>query len=219
MSDTARKRSHLPKLFVVLAVGFLGLVIVANAGPTVPTGGADSTEALFNVDGHEYPDVVASVDGKPITGAALAQRVFILQHSPQAVSDPSQFSVERIALEQLIFEMVLIDSADEVGVTVSEQDAAGFALEQQNAILNGDDPAARERYAAVAAQLGVPAQELATDPRTIDSYRQGMILGRMYDYVLGTLPENQRMDPVAFEGAVRSFVDEHAKDVRILIQQ
>lgn len=218
MSDTARKRSHLPKLFAVLAVGFLGLIVVAIAGPTTPTNGADATTALFNLDGRQYPAVVASVNGKPITGVALAQRVFIVQHNPHVISDPSQVSVERIALEQLIVESVLIDSANDVGVTVSEQEAADFALAQQNAILNGDDPVARDQYAAAAAQFGVSAEELATDRRAIDTYRQGMILGRMYDYVVGTLPENQRADPAAFEGAVRSFVDQHANDIKILLQ-
>ncbi len=218
MSDTARKRSHFPKLIAVLAVGFLGLIIVAIAGPTTPTNGTNTTNALFNLDGRQYPAVVASVDGTPITGADLAQRVFIVQHNPHVVGDPSQFNVEQLALEQLIVESVLINAANDVGVTVSEQEAADFALARQDAILNGDDPVARDQYAAAAAQLGVQAQDLASDPRTIDTYRQGMILGRMYDYVLGTLPEDQRNNPVAFEGAVRSFVDQHAKDIQFLIQ-
>lgn len=217
MSDTARKRSHFPKLLAVLAIAGLGLIIVAFTGPTAPINGGDAANSPFQVDGHEYPAVVAYVNGEPITGDALAQRVFIVQHVPQVVSDPSQFNVERIALEQLIFEAVLIDSANDVGVTVSEQEAADFALAQQNTILNGDDPAARDRFAAAAAQLGVPVEKLATDSRTIDTYRQGMILGRMYDYMLGTLPADQRMDSGAFERAVRSFVDQHAKDIRILI--
>jgi hypothetical protein len=218
MSETARKRSHFPKLIAVLAVGFLGLIIVAIASPTTPTNGTNATNALLNLDGHQYPAVVASVDGTPITGAELAQRVFIVQHNPHVVGDPSQFNVEQVALEQLIVESVLLKSANDVGVTVSEQEAADYALARQNAILNGDDPVTRDQYAATAAQMGVQPQDLASDPRTIDSYRQGMLLGRMYDHVLGTLPADQRNNPVAFEGAVRSFVDQHAKDIQIRIQ-
>ncbi len=218
MSDTARKRSHFPKLLAVLGVGFLGLILVAIAGPTTPTNGTDATNALLNLDGHQYPAVVAYVDGTPISGADLAQRVFIVQHNPHVVGDPSQFNAEQIALEQLIVESVLLKSANGVGVTVSEQEAADYALARQNAILNGDDPIARDRYAATAAQMGVQPQDLASDPRTIESYRQGMLLGRMYDHVLGNLPENQRNNTTAFEAAIRSFVDQHAKDIQILIQ-
>lgn len=217
MADTTRKRSHVLKLLAVLAVGFLGLIVVANAGPTVPANGTDSTRAL-NLGGNEYPAVAAYVNGKPIAGAALAQRVFILQHSLPMAQNIGPASLEQIALDQLIAESVLIDSANEVGVSVSEQEAADVALAQQNAILNGDDPAARDGYAAAAAQLGVQAHELATDPRIIDYLQQQMTLERMYDHVLSTLPENQRMDPVAFEGAIKSFVDQHANDIRIVVQ-
>ncbi len=218
MSRTVPRPSHWRKLLVVLVVACLGLIIIAGAGVGSRTNLADANRTPLASDGHQYPAVVAYVNGKPITGTALAQRVRIVRQSPHVTSDPSQFSVERIALEQLVYEAVLIDSAKDVGVTVSEQEAASAALDQQNAILNGDDPAARRSLAAAAAQLGISAQDFATDPRTIDTYRQGMILGRMYDYVLGTLPQEQRTDPVAFQQAVVSFVQQHAKNVQVLIQ-
>lgn len=218
MDPAAPRPAHWRKLLVVLGVACLGLAIIAGTEGGSHTNLVDANRTPLASDGHQYPAVVAYVDGKPITGTALAQRVRIVQQSPQVTSDPSHFSVEGIALEQLVYEAVLIDSAKDVGVTVSEQEAAGAALDQQNAILNGDDPLARASLDAAAARLGVSAQDFAADPRTIDNYRQGMILGRMYDYVLGTLPQEQQSDPVAFQQAVVSFVQQHAKNVQVLIQ-
>lgn len=111
-----------------------------------------------------------------------------------------------------------VDQSGGQVITASDNEVADFAVEQQNAILNGDDPIARDLYAASAARLGVSSKDVVTDPRALHTYRYGMILGRMYDFVRGTLPEDQRMDPDAFEKAVGDFVEQHAKDVQILIQ-
>ncbi|CCF83771.1 SurA N-terminal domain-containing protein [Nitrolancea hollandica] len=218
MFRSASYRFPLPRLLLILAIGCLSLVVIAKTGATTPTSAEDDTRALFKLDGHEYPDIVARVNGKPISGLALAQRVFIFQHSPSTPKSINQSNVQQAALDQLIREAVLIGSANEVGITASDKEVADFAVEQQKAILNGDDPIARDLYAAAAARLGVSSQGVVADPRALHTYRYGMILGRMYDFVRGTLPEDQRMDPEAFEKAVGDFVEQHAKDVQILIE-
>ncbi len=190
------------------------LPMATPAPPTPPAGLPQELQELYQVDASAYPDVVARVNGQPISGKALAQRVYIVQNSRTPGLDKTD--PVRTALNQLIGEAVLTQVAPAHGVSVSEDEARAFAQSQRRMAEQAQDHD-KEALAALAASLGVSPEEYFTDPRVIETYRQGMILGRMRGQVLETLPAERRGDPAAQQAAIADFVARSGARVEVLI--
>lgn len=170
---------------------------------------------LVQQDGHQYPAVVARVNGQPITGKELAQRVAIVQQSQARGLDKA--NPARTALEQLIADRVLLESATAYGITVSTDEAQAYALSQHQMAAQAKDIPAQEMVSAEAASLGVAPAQYFTDPRIVEVYRRGMIRGRMRNQIAATLPAERRGDAAAVQAAVLDFATHSGARVERLI--
>ncbi len=214
------RRAHRYSIALLGLIGFGLLVTGLSTSASNPPTSSELIIHAMSVDGSEYPAVVATVNGRPISGKALARRIYTLTNSPAvpggaATSSPAG-AVEQRALQQLIREQVILDVADELGLTASTDEAAAFAKKQQQLFLTSDDPAAKAVYAAAAAQLGIPPGEFATQPDAVEVYRDALTRSHVYAYITSQLPPEQRNDHAAFQAALDAFIDQHTRDVTIL---
>lgn len=190
----------------VLGSGLAIGLIVRPVGATIPPEKqqlVNQVAELVQQDGHQYPAVVARVNGQPITGKELAQRVAIVQQSQARGLDKT--NPTRTALEQLIADQVLLQSAGTYGIAVSTDEAQAYAQAQQQLAAQAKDIPAQEMVSAEAASLGVAPAQYFTDPRIVEVYRRGIIRGRMRAQIAASLPVAQRGDAAAVQAAVLNF--------------
>ncbi|MGA7669923.1 MAG: SurA N-terminal domain-containing protein, partial [Nitrolancea sp.] len=167
------------------------------------------------LDGHEYPLVVARVNGEAISSKILAQRVYAVQQAgPGApkVADPV-----KTALDALIQEMILRHAARARGIKVSDAEIQAFERQQQQAVAASPDGmsdlrqiAALEGYDSLAAYWAAP--------RTIAALRNIILLGKMKQQIAQKLaqtlltpqpnpPENQQQAIDRFVAAQHAHVE------------
>jgi len=220
MSDSTNVRRYLKRAGLAALPGVVGLGLLAGValGPVsaaAPPSRAEQVRQLVGQDGHEYPAVVAKVNHQPITGKALAQRVYTVQQSQAPGLDKT--NPARTALNQLIEEQVLIQAAEARGITVDDAEVAAFAQSQQRMLEQAKELPGQEIIGIQAASLGIPPAQYASDPRVIQTYRQGMLLGRMRAQIAGTLPTERRNDPAAVQAAVTGFVAQSGAQIERLL--
>lgn len=201
---------------LVLPLLVLSLAVMVAPAQDASTDVQEQVYNLYQVDGNQLPEVVATANGQEITGLALERRTYIVQQSP-VYAGALLTDVRQVALEQLIQEAVLVDAANDIGISASTLEATEFAIAQQELSLNGDDPAARDVYIENANQLGIKPDEFATHPEAIETYQRAMTLGRVYAYIRETLPEADRLNPDAVQEATEKFVDQNIEDLQVFI--
>jgi parvulin-like peptidyl-prolyl isomerase len=164
------------------------------------------------IDG--YPPVVAYVDGHAIASKLLAIRLYALEQSPDPNLDKSH-SV-RDALHYVIRDLILIDHAQDYGISVSFDEARAEAQREKALLLS--NPAARADIATRAQQLGVSVDDYFELPSAIQGYRQGMTLGEMQQYILNRSTISPPRSETQTEAALDAFANGiHAK-VQVLIE-
>ncbi len=217
VKHAADSHARIKRLTKFVVPGLMGLTLVLGvAFGAVSAAPPPSPQQLQNVlqqDGAGYPSVVARVNGRPLSGKELAQRVAVVQQSQAlgaAKADPVQ-----TALDQMIEEAVLIDAAGQRGIAISEDEARASA--QMHVQRTTAMPGGKELIATYAADLGVTPDRYAADSRVVAAYQQGMILGEMRAQLADTLPAARRGDPAAVQAAVKSFVAQSGANVEVLI--
>ncbi len=205
-----------------LALAFLGLLslgltlgLTRSSADAAPPANQQQVRELLQVDGGAYPAVVARVNDRPIHGAALAHRIYIVQHS--STSGATQANAAHVALEQLISDEVLLQVAPSQGVVVTDADVRAFAQDQARLAAQAKDGSAREIVAIHAAHLGVAPEGYFSNPQVLEGYRQAMIVGQMRAKIVETMPAAQRNDPAAQQAALRAFMDRSGARVETLI--
>lgn len=225
LSGTAALINHQPVMRVRLAAIALltalmllgGFGIYAQSGTTnlpldQPNGGDATFPDLPGVV-DDYPPVVAYVDGHAIAGKLLAIRVFALEQSPDPYADKSH--PVRDALHAIIRDEILIDHAQDYGISVSYNEARAFAQQQES--LAHRSPDGLVTIAELAQQMGVSSDDYFALPSTIQGYREAMILGEMRHYILKRAPASQLGSETGEEAALDAFTNGiHAK-VQVLI--
>lgn len=212
VSTAAQPSSHVPTLVSQTAA-------TPQASPTAQTSPALSAadqQALLSeaiqVNGDQYPEVVATVDGHPISGKNLAQQVYVIQHNPQ----DAEFRKDavNVALNWLIQNQVLLDHANDVGVNVSDNDVKGYI--QQVKAQAEQDPGSQELTKELAKQLGVDPADYFDQPSVIQQYKDGLTLAAVQRIVLSKTPAAQRTGNWQAQ-ALADYVNSLHPDVKILI--
>lgn len=210
------RRVRVISLVVLTAMLSSAFVFGVRSRASTPPSLTQAAQGLLQVNQDGFPDVVAYANGTPISGKALAQRIYILDNSP--VRPERDLGDSRdIALRQLIQEAILLDAAADLKIGVSTEEAEAYANTQKDLAMSADDPVARELYVALAIQSGVSPDEFPQQAEVIATYQKSLTLGKMYEHVRGTTPEGLRNDPEVFQKTLERFVEEHTKEVRILI--
>ncbi|MCO5175955.1 MAG: SurA N-terminal domain-containing protein [Thermomicrobiales bacterium] len=224
MPSILATHTHIRYGLMLIGIVLLGTFVSVSSVATHTMKSPDSSEVIVQVlaqDGHEYPESVATVNGRQISGKSLAQRVYALTVSPSAMDwstkPQASDSVEKQALAQLIQEQVILSAAEDLGLAATTDEAVAFAKTQQQMFLTSDDPGAKEVYAAAAAQLGVSPEEFADQPEAVEVYRTALTRSHVYAWITNNLPEDQRNDPVAFQQALDAFIAQHTENVTILL--
>ncbi len=194
-------------------VGMVGLALLI--GQTVS---APAEEALpvrhnpFREDRENVPDVVARVNGRAISGAALERRMLIARRPLDLGRDNTD--PRGAALDQLIEEEVLLQLAQDRGVIVSPDEARSFARAHYHRVAAGD-PAAREILDSILTELALPAGAAADDPRVIERFGRLLTLRQMRAELARTLRVEHRGEP----GRLRAAITDYAMrgDMQIVI--
>ena len=199
------------------------VVAVSSPGsqPTVVTSSGDMSQNVAEVatamalDGHEYPLVVARVNGEAISSKILAQRVYAVQQAgPGApeVADPV-----KTALDALIQEMILRHAARARGIKVSDAEIQAFERQQQLSL--AQSPEAMSDLRQIAAAEGDESLDAYwSDPRTIAFVHDVILLGKMRLQIARklaetlltpqpNLPENQQQAIDQFVAAQHAHVE------------
>ena len=144
---------------------------------------------------NEYPEVVAKVNGEPITGEALASRQVMLERSRRqlrmdltgaALPELASSQLEEIEsidpLEALIDEELMRQAVELLGLLPSHEEAVQFTRGQEANFLhpNGTvSPESRKRTLELLRLQGWPTENWAADERVVEGYRQSLGLGRL----------------------------------------
>ncbi len=164
----------------------------SQASPTAAAFSAADQQALWKeaiqVTGDQYPEVVAYVDGHPISGKDLAQQVYVIEHNPQDVALRSD--AVNIALNRLIQNQVLLEHASDYGINISDDYVRSYV--QQVKAHSAQDPSNRDLTNELAKQLGVDPADYYDQPQVIQQYKDGLTLNAVESYVLSNVPANKR---------------------------
>jgi len=211
---TTRSRFAAVVLVAVVALaGSFATYAQSHAVPPFTTLSTATPTSLAQVNGSEFPNVVAYVDGNPITGQQLTREIYILQHTAGVVV--GQSSVTQVALQQIIEDMILIDHASDYGIAISMDQARAYAQQQRTFALN--NPATRQSISLLAQQLGVSVEAYFSQPQVIDGYRKLMTLKAMQGAILSTLPADQRANSANEQAALAAFAAGIHARVEVLI--
>ena len=223
----------------VACVGSVGTALATETGPSQQNAMSVSSDAstptdvtasgtmrpnvadvatIMALDGHEYPPVVARVNGAAISGKILAQRVYAVNHAGSGapkVADPV-----KTALDALIQDMILRQAAKARGITVSDAEVRAFEQQQQTTLAQSPEGmsymqqiVALEGYDSVAAYWA--------NPRTIANIRDILLLGKMKQQIekmlVKTLLTPQPNQPETTQQAIEQFVAAQRAHVKIYI--
>ena len=205
-----------------LTLTFLGLLslsltlgLMRSSADAAPPADQQQVRELLQADGAAYPAVVARINDRPISGKALARRIYIVQHAQIAGVDKT--NAVRTALDQLIADEVLLQVASSQSIVVTDADARAFAQDQARLAAQAKNGSTQDLVAIYAAQMGIPPESYYSNPQVIENYRQAMIVGQMRAKIVEALPIAQRNDPVAQQAAIRAFVNRSGVQIEELI--
>jgi len=214
-------------LAVILAVSCVGAIGTALATmsdgdqPTaVATLAAEAPSTPVALPGDEYPPVVARVNGVAISAKALAQRVYVVEHAGPGA--PPVADAVKAALEALIRDEILRQAAKARGIKVSDAEVRAYERQQQQVLAQSPDGV--KQVQQLAALEG--DDSLATywaDPRTIGTYRDVILLGKLKQQIEKTLVKTlltpQPNQPENTQQAIDQFVAAQHAHVEIYINE
>jgi len=212
------RNTFLIVLFLITVAG--GLTATAFGTGLGPL--TQQVQRIVGADNPTYPEVVAIVNGVPISHQALARQVALLKEVyHQSETEVTPQNLERQALENLIRYQLLAQYAKEHGLWVSFEEAQAFAQQVED-LMKAFPPGSDERLAmeAVWQIQGLNPQSPAADPRVIEGYQLGLSIGRARAYIIQSLPPEVRTNPQALEQAIDDFVANLRRqaDVKIFIR-
>lgn len=195
--------------WVVLAAGIaVGCDAITSSGHRVRV--ADRLEDA----GADYPAVVGEINGQQISGSELGAREYFVRRNEPGIGATE---VRRVAINAIIADRVLLQSAAEQGLTVDAQEV--LAELDQMRQLAAEDDGLRAAFQSTAVQLGITEDEVFRDPRVLAQYQRAFTLGRMRTRIIETLPVGERMDAVQVARAVDRFVAAHRPRVRMFVDE
>jgi hypothetical protein len=172
------------------------------------------TEQLLQVNGREYPAVVARVKGEAISGQALAREEFILAQDLPVLTSSER---KQLALYALIEKKLLLKEGEARGYTVDDAEITAQLRETQEMLTQDGDAATQAILAASLHQLGITTEQYATDPRVIKLLHDARIVLRLQEDILRAMPDELRGTAAGVRTATRQFILQHADQVEILI--
>lgn len=213
MDSRLQRRSGRHRLLAALAV----IAIVAclgSVGTALATSGGDQQPAavaatVLSLDGHEYPAVVARVNGEVIAGKLLAQRVYGIEHDSAALQ--SVTNPVLAALDGLVQDTVLRQAATAQGVTVTDAEIQAFQKSQQQIFAHAGPEATKVLQVHAEYQGDKSIAEYWADPRTIAIEREAILVGKMRQQIIQQLPPGQRNNPAAQQAIAQFVAAQHAQ--------
>jgi hypothetical protein len=158
-------------------------------------------ERVMNAD-DGYPDVVATVNGDPISGKALSVQVAQLNMSATVPANPPA-----TGLGQLIREQLLLQEAKSLDVWPTSEDidaAIGRFVSSYNKL--SADSEERQFIDNELALQSIDPARLASNDLYRAATEHNEAIGAVKDWVRQSLPESQRNDPAAVEKAEDDLV-------------
>ncbi|MEX0787043.1 MAG: hypothetical protein WD939_10440 [Dehalococcoidia bacterium] len=195
----------MPRLALILTLIFVGALALAACGG----GGEEPVEVVsirpVDFEGVEltmadsfdppfvdhYPDVVAEVNGEPITGRQLVQvqaatelglRETSTLQSRFLQSEYLEQAEGTDPLEKLIDDLLLRQAVERLDLLPPYETAVGFTSTQEANFLHPRGTIEPENRAEVQELLdlqGYPAEDWASNPDVVEGYRQGLGLGAL----------------------------------------
>lgn len=208
-------------LFALAAAALAGLgaaiTLFALGGP----GGSVTPETVQRVleTSESFPDVVATVNGQPISGRTLAYNVEIAKmnagYPAGTKADPALVAQ---ALNHLIDDELLIQAARDRGLWPTEEEVASLAtnLERQTK----DAPPDARQAAEVGYRLqGFTLDDIDSAPALLEMHARAMALARIQTQIEENAGPAGPATQEALKAAIASFVQElrRAADIQILI--
>ena len=216
-------------MVVIACVGSIGTALATSGAgqqPTTVAATAFATSSASNdpavamvatvlsLDGHEYPAVVARVDGEAISGKVLAWRVYGIEHAgPGAptIADPVQ-----TALDGLIQDTVLRQAARRHGITVTDAEIQAFQKSQQQLMAEAGSTAHAILQEDAAYQGDKSIAAYWADPKTIAAQRDALMIGKMRQKIFQQ-ELTETPVPATHEQAIAQFVAAQHSQVEIYI--
>ncbi|MDO8612821.1 MAG: SurA N-terminal domain-containing protein [Dehalococcoidia bacterium] len=206
---------------VTLTLGLAGLAAGAASYVLAQGGGGGSDSArlarVLNAP-NPFPEVVATVNGQPISGTALARRVEILRMNYEdglLTGRPGEGQLVADALDALIRNELLVQAAKERGVWPTQEEVIAQARRLKEAVLQLPI-GSPEREAALRLweEQGVTVDEIDSDPTVLEGLARELATGRVTSD-LGRPPPGSPTDIDAHRAAVSGFVDTLRAEAKI----
>ncbi len=191
--------------------GFSTAVIPTDSSTLPP---AEAT--MLSLDGHEYPAVVARVNGQPISGKVLAQRVYGIGHGDPAA--PPVANPVKTALDGLIQDEVLLQAAQARGITVTKAEICSFERSQQEAVTQGGPQATQQIQAIAALQGYTSLAAYLASPQVMGAIRNQLLIGKLRQQIARTLLTPQPNGPSTTQQALDQFLAAQHAHVQLYIQ-
>jgi len=179
---------------------------------------------------NEYPEVVAKVNGEPITGEALASRQVMLERSRRqlrmdltgaALPELASSQLEEIEsidpLEALIEAELMRQAVERLDLLPSHEEAVQFTREQEESFLHPKGTASPENRRQTLEALRLqdwPAENWASDERVVEGYRRSMGIGRLRGQECDDVGGSKEPTPSVFVAHVGKDCSEFLKKER-----
>jgi hypothetical protein len=172
---------------------------------------------LVERDDSDYPDVVAEVGEREISGVRLNQRVQMTKANAEVTGQDVPGDFESVALQSLITEEVLLQYADDHDILVTRDEAAETARQEYQMLADQDSPSAQEALAILAEQHGIDPEDYPTDPAVIDSYQELETIQKARVHILESRDVSEIDSPDEADEAMADALAPYREEVRIFI--
>ena len=170
-----------------------------------------------------YPEVVATVNGEPIGGLALAQVEQAFEE--QAKRQPQDLPLpQQDPLDFLIDQHLMLQAADRLGLTPTRQEVEAYAR-MWEARLNDLPLEQRLEFETLMAAQGLPTEDFTDNETLMAAYEQSLKLVKLREYMRQQVAQEQRIPvdrvtPAQVAEAMEAFLAaERAKaDIVVLLR-
>jgi len=166
-----------------------------------------------------FPDVVATVNGQPISGRTLAYNVEIAKMNAGVPAESKASpALVREALQHLIGEELLVQAARARGLWPSQDEVVAAATELERQIKSA--PAAeRQADEEGYALQGFTLDDIDSAPALLEVQARVIALARMQTEIEKGLPPDQLHDLNAHRAAIDQFIEnlKSQSDIRVFI--
>lgn len=162
---------------LVLVGAALGTFLVLSRG----TRGMPSPPPYINVTS-TYPDVIATVNGEPIPGVALAQLDAVAEEVAKTPPSPGWPQMQGDPLDCVINQYLLRQAADRLGLEPTRAEVEEYAREYEED-LKKLPPDKRLEFESLMIAQGFPTENFTADERAMAAFKGIVKRLKLRDYI------------------------------------